>query len=69
MREEQERADDRRDDAREMIKLNRLGKWAVRCEFLVWQLFGRCQMRLSTLLKETLIERMAGYESFQRAEP
>ena len=30
MREEQERADDRRDAAREMITLNRLGKRAVR---------------------------------------
>jgi len=32
MREEQERADDRRDAAREMIALNRLGKRAVRCK-------------------------------------
>ena len=56
MREEQERADDRRDAAREMITLNRLGKRAVRCKILVWQLHGRCQMRLSMLLKETSIE-------------
>jgi len=56
MREEQERADDRRDAAREMMTLNRLGKRAVRCKILVWQLHGRCQMRLSMLLKETSIE-------------
>jgi len=31
MREEQERADDRRDAAREMMKLYRPGKQAVRC--------------------------------------
>ena len=36
MREEQERADDRRDAAQEMITLNRLGRRAVRCKILVW---------------------------------
>jgi len=55
MREEQERADDRRDAAQEMITLNRLCKQAVRCKILVWQLRGRCQMRLSMFLKETSI--------------
>jgi len=43
MREEQERADDRRDAAQEMMTINRLGKRAVRCKILVWQLHGRCQ--------------------------
>ena len=43
-REEQERADDRRDAAQEMITLNRLGKRALRCKILVRQLHGRCQM-------------------------
>jgi len=56
MREEQERADNRRNAAQEMVTLNRLDKRAVRCIILVWQLCGKCQIRLSMLLKETSIE-------------
>ena len=55
MREEQERADDRRDAAREIITFKQTGKLVVRFEILLWQFRGRCHMRLSMLLKETLI--------------